>query len=124
MDIKKYTRLPVKDIKKLEKLEWEDIYNVIGELKDGRDFEEIYSDVKTSGFNWKSSFYAKYKREREKHDNLIENPPEIREGEIECPKCGSKQTIVAELQTRSADEGFTVYIYCYNPKCKAKTKHN
>ena len=56
------------------------------------------------------------------NDEILEKPPEIREGEIECPKCHQKKTLVVEMQTRSADEGYTYYIHCYNSKCRAITK--
>ncbi len=46
----------------------------------------------------------------------------VDQGEMECPRCHSKKTLVVEMQTRSADEGFTYYIHCFNPKCNKVTK--
>jgi DNA-directed RNA polymerase subunit M/transcription elongation factor TFIIS len=36
-----------------------------------------------------------------------------------CPKCSSRATF-SQKQTRSADEGFTIFFECTNAKCKHK----
>jgi len=43
----------------------------------------------------------------------INTMPKIR---TECPKCGHKEAVYWQLQTRSADEGMTTFYRCI--KCK------
>jgi len=98
------------------------LYNTIGVLEAGIPFNKVLAEVDSENIYWNSCVFDEYKRQREIKDGILAKPPEIREGEIECPKCHMKKTLVVEMQTRSADEGFTYSIHCYNSKCKAVTK--
>nr|QBK87590.1 MAG: transcription factor S-II [Marseillevirus LCMAC201] len=97
-------------------------YEVIGHLNTGITYTQVKKDVLAECFGWKGSSYREYREERAFRDNILAKPPEVREGEFECSKCHLFKTLVVEMQTRSADEGFTYYIHCFNPKCKAVTK--
>ena len=93
------------------------IYNLAGRLQT-EPFETVYEDLKKGKTDFDSSYYSSFQEIRDSLDHSIENPPEIKEGTVECPKCKTKKTIIQEIQTRSCDEGFTYKLHCYNPGCK------
>ena|SRR3989304_289285 len=97
-------------------------YQVIGQLNEGIPFADVLKDLNAKKFGWDAGVFSNLHKERLFHDTLLENPPDIKDGEIECPKCHCKHTMVIEMQTRSMDEGYTYYIHCFNPKCKAITR--
>jgi len=94
------------------------LYDILGQLHEGQTIDKVIQNIKQKKFNWKNSFYKELNQERERIDKRLEQPPEVREGEIECPKCKTKKTVLVEMQIRRADEGFTYEIHCFNPKCK------
>jgi len=81
------------------------------------------NDLKNKHFEWALSIFEDLKKQKHEKDQEIENPPEIREGEIECSKCKSKKTITLESQLQRADEGFTYFIHCLHCKYVKKTKN-
>lgn len=97
-------------------------YEAIGLLNSGVKYAQLKEDFSAGNFGWAGRPYHKCREAREFRDNMLSKPPEVREGEMECPKCHKKQTLVVEMQTRSADEGFTYFIHCLNQKCKVITK--
>lgn len=104
-------------------------YDLYGLLDNYTDFEkeillkDLENIIKNKYYNteiYKNNIFL-----QEQEDNLLENPPEVREGEVECQKCKQKKTVIIEMQTRSCDEGFTYQICCFNPKCRyVKTTSN
>jgi len=44
-------------------------------------------------------------------------PPKVNNGMYQCPKCKSHKTISSSSQRRSADEGETVKVKCYESGC-------
>lgn len=44
--------------------------------------------------------------------NIVHNTP--KDGMYRCKKCGSKQTVAEQKQTRSADEPMTTFVKCLN----------
>ena len=125
---KETTNLKPGQIKVLSKiiLRYEEVddlaYEAIGLLNNGVKYSQLKEDFLAEKFGWKGNAYAQQQSMREFRDGMLSKPPEVREGEMECPKCHKKQTLVVEMQTRSADEGFTYFIHCLNPKCKVITK--
>ena len=97
-------------------------YEAIGLLNNGVKYAALKKDFLAECFGWEGSPYQQHRETRKFRDNILAKPPDVREGEMECPKCHKKQTLVVEMQTRSADEGFTYFIHCFNPKCKQITK--
>jgi DNA-directed RNA polymerase subunit M/transcription elongation factor TFIIS len=126
--LKKWSKLNNTQIKELVSIiiEYDDvnevIYQAIGLLEQGTPFKDIKEDFLKGKFYWNNKIYSKYRENRAFKDNTLKNPPEVREGELECPKCKQKKTLVVEMQTRSADEGFTYFIHCLNDNCRAITK--
>lgn len=125
--LKDYTSLkPIqrkKIINLLKKFDNSDelIYEIIGLLKK-LSYKDVLNDLENGKLGWNSIYYKEQRNHLHLQDSQLENPPKIQDGEIECPKCKSTQTMVIEMQTRSADEGFTYYINCFNPNCRKVTK--
>ncbi len=57
-------------------------------------------------------------------DDFITNPMEVSEGVEKCPRCGCARTYSYQKQVRSADEGFTTFCTCANPKCRHSWRIN
>ena len=55
--------------------------------------------------------FEKFRISQQEQDDFVTSPAEVEEGVLEC-KCGSKRTISFTLQTRSGDEGTSVWARC------------
>ena len=60
---------------------------------------------------WNDSVYDSYAQYITEQDAFIERPVQVEEGIGECT-CGSKKTLSYSKQTRSCDEGTTVFFTC------------
>ena len=63
------------------------------------------------------------------HDRIKKEitPIIIEEGQIYCPKCKGNRVLRTQAQTRSSDEGTTLYLVCVNPEkpsCRHKWRVN
>jgi DNA-directed RNA polymerase subunit M/transcription elongation factor TFIIS len=93
------------------------LYNALGTLKT-HNYQTALADTVGSKYAWGSSAFSRVRETRKCADQMIEKPPEIRDGDQECIRCKQKKVIVVEQQTRSADEGFTYRCICTNSKCR------
>jgi hypothetical protein len=95
----------------------EDIFYEIGYMfKKGVKIDDILFFLKNNqlGFNHKNFDIAKQKIKN--IDMLNDDNFDCEDGVEKCSKCGSLKTISYNKQTRSSDEGFTVFIYCISCK--------
>jgi DNA-directed RNA polymerase subunit M/transcription elongation factor TFIIS len=98
------------------------VYDAIGSLsccgKGAKVKSTVIEELKNGIQGWATLAFAENRESRKKKDQMLERPPEIRDGDQECVKCKQRKVIVVEMQTRSADEGFTYQVVCYNAECK------
>lgn len=67
--------------------------------------------------DWNHPMYDSFKQEVKERDDFLLNPFVVQEGIFECFKCGSKRTYSFSKQSRSSDEGTSVFVRC--AKCGA-----
>ena len=76
-------------------------------------------DVENIGFmtsqelfpeHWKKMLDAQYKKDKFTYDSK----PEAMTDQFKCGRCKSRECSYYEMQTRSADEGMTIFITCLN----------
>lgn len=111
----KHTSINKLEASRLGKLitDEETLYEIIGQLNDNIPPKDIVASLKKGHTGWELPAFNDLQKQRTEKDNLIQNPPKPREGEIKCPRCGSLETVLRQLQTRSADEGFTDFVKCF-----------
>jgi len=97
------------------------VYQIIGDIINGKDSTDIMSSVKNGHIDWEHSSYDVEKHAILEQDDFIEHPFEVEEGVLEC-RCGSKRVYSFSKQTRSADEPMTTYAECV--QCNAKWSYS
>ena len=60
--------------------------------------------------HWKKLLDEKYRRDK----SIYEDTAEAMTDQFKCGRCKSRKCVYYEMQTRSADEGMTVFITCLN----------
>jgi len=89
-----------------------------GVLTRKKTYLEIVEDLKKDRIEWDA--FPQFRQQREAEENS--NKQEIEDGIHQCTavyngkQCGSWKTVSCMIQTRSADEGMTVFIRC--AECK------
>ena len=86
------------------------IYQLSGMVND-YSVKECYDLIKNDEIKWNLPIYKENKIEEEEEFNFVEHPFEAVDSIMEC-KCGSKKILSFAKQTRSADEGMTVFLKC------------
>jgi DNA-directed RNA polymerase subunit M/transcription elongation factor TFIIS len=71
-------------------------------------------DTPTSKLVFKSDIFAKQKEFYVGEISKIRDAIKVKEGTVTCIKCGEKNTLESESQTRSSDEMKTYKVYCYD----------
>lgn len=99
------------------------LYDIIGMLMKNIPIDIIQKNIEDCKFGLDSEWFESQQKQQENQDDLLCNPPEIKEGDMPCPKCGTLKTLFIDKQTRSADEGSTLFIFCLDEKCKKVTKY-
>lgn len=97
-----------KDSKLYKKL----LYQLVYDISLNKSVKTIYLDLMHKHIEWNHPTFQTYKKMCKEQDEFMLNPFEIEEGVLECGKCKSKKTFSFTKQTRSADEGTTVFAQC------------
>jgi DNA-directed RNA polymerase subunit M/transcription elongation factor TFIIS len=102
-------------------------YEKVGQLlvcKDRPERENILNDIKNDVTGFDTYPYEVYKTKQKEECSFAAQGPKVEEGEFPCrnPKCKSKRCYWYQLQTRSGDEGMTIFVTCI--KCKTRYKKN
>ena len=109
----------------IEQIYKDNLYEIIGDILNGKKLSEIVSNIKDSRLGWKHSVFKEMQNMLDEQNDFIENPFAVEEGVLECKSrdkdgivCGSKRVFSYQRQVRSADEPMTTFASC----CKCGTK--
>ncbi|RLI47568.1 hypothetical protein DRO61_07765 [Candidatus Bathyarchaeota archaeon] len=88
--------------------------------KDRPEREKVLDDIKNDVTGFDAYPYEVYRLKQKEECSFTAQGPKVQEGEFTCRKCKSKRCYWYQLQTRSGDEGMTVFYTCI--KCKTRAK--
>jgi DNA-directed RNA polymerase subunit M/transcription elongation factor TFIIS len=95
------------------------LYEIYGKILEGIEISKILQDIKDNKYGYDQELFSKYREKRNLKDKFIANPVEIKENpNYQCSRCKSNKVVIVEMQTRSADEGFSYFMHCFNPTCR------
>lgn len=84
-----------------------------GDMSKRHSLKELLSDLKAGKYEWNHKHFLKVRSKQEERDNFIVNGfEEVEEGVVQCRKCKSYRVHSLQKQSRSGDEGMTVYAKC------------
>ncbi len=93
------------------------LYNTVGIIESHgpqKAYDYINKNINNGfGFLFDCDDYEKIIELDSEEQEFIKNPTVVVEGVNKCYKCGNCKTISFNKQTRSADEGTTVFCCCY-----------
>lgn len=96
------------------------IYECIG-LSSKAESQDLVVDAEerdlTANIPYRFSEYDPYRVLEKEKDMRTETPFDVEEGILQCPSCKGLKTTSYSLQTRSGDEGMTVYAKCFTSGC-------
>lgn len=101
------------------------LFEKLGQLKENPHlFNDIVKDVKDGIHTWDSCIFDSYKRDEEFNFEEMLEGIKVEKGEFKCrnKKCGNEKCYFFTSQTRSRDEGATVYVVC--TECHSRYKFN
>ena len=87
------------------------LYELCVDLSAKKSIKECYKKLVGSQYAYGEKAFEKFRISQQEQDDFVTSPAEVEEGVLEC-KCGSKRTISFTLQTRSGDEGTSVWARC------------
>jgi len=96
------------------------LYQIIGDILNGKKLNEILSDIKKTKIGWEHSSFDEMVSCMAEQNGFLQNPFEVEEGVFQCKACGSRRVFSFSKQERSCDEGTSVYAQCV--ACKSKWK--
>ena len=97
------------------------VYEVVCEISRGKKLPVILEAIKNIKTGWNHPDFDDTRFRQQEQDDFIVNPFEVEEGVLKCGKCGNSRTFSYTKQTRSCDEGTTVFASCMT--CKNKWIH-
>jgi DNA-directed RNA polymerase subunit M/transcription elongation factor TFIIS len=92
------------------------IYEMSFEKINGKDLKAVFEMAKEKKLQFQHPSFEKISIKIEETDTFINRPFDTVEGVNECTKCHSKRTISYSKQTRSSDEGASVFVQCIDCK--------
>jgi len=100
-------------------------YEKVGQLilcEDRQEREKILKDIKDNTTGFDTQPYEVFRQKQKEECSFTAQGPKVEEGEFPCrnPRCKSKRCYWYPLQTRSQDEGYTIFVTCI--KCKTRYK--
>ena len=96
------------------------LYQIIGDILNGKKLNEILSDIKKTKIGWEHKSFDEMVNCMAEQNGFLQNPFEVEEGVFQCKACGSRRVFSFSKQERSCDEGTSVYAQCV--ACKSKWK--
>ena len=96
-------------------------YEKVGQLlvADGS-VSAIVKDIEQNIIGWDSSVYDRFHELQGQEVSDLIKGITLQKGEFPCRTCGTKECYWWQEQTRSGDEGFTIFVWC--SKCKKRYK--
>lgn len=79
-----------------------------------KNVKDIINILKENKTDWTDPVFADIVNKRKAEESVFTG--EVEDGIHECRKCGGKKTKSCDMQTRSADEGATVFVFCVTCK--------
>jgi DNA-directed RNA polymerase subunit M/transcription elongation factor TFIIS len=108
--------------KKNPEYEKEDLMYEIGFLlkEEKKTIKDTFDLLKKEQMGLSHPFFENVSKRITEMDHFMDKPFEVVEGVNTCGnhKCGSKRTLSYSRQTRSGDEGMSVYVFCID--CKSR----
>ena len=62
---------------------------------------------------WENKAFDELRRIKKEEEQFLLSGIDIKEGAVNCPRCGSNKTLCHQEQTRRADEAMTLFIRCF-----------
>ena len=107
------------DIAKAKQIEKTVFYAVGGKTSHQRVIRQLMKDKKLTIRKAIANLHLDIAIEKVQHEDFSDL---VEEGEIVCRKCGSRKISKRSLQTRSGDEGATIFYHCV--VCKSRWKQS
>ena len=113
----------LKIINQLQHYTEEDQNDIIYEMafgmtsnKETKNIKTIYSSLKNKKMGLHHEDFTEIAKKIEETDTFMNKPFDVSEGVNQCSKCKSFRTISFCKQTRSSDEGISVFVTCIDCK--------
>ena len=98
------------------------LYQIIYMFTDNKNVTEIFKYLKDKKIDYDLYTYEECKKLENEYDNYISSDKNVEEGIYKCNNCKQNKTFSYTIQTRSCDEGASVFVFC--SICKKKWKEN
>jgi DNA-directed RNA polymerase subunit M/transcription elongation factor TFIIS len=92
------------------------IYEVGFMLKENKNLKDTFDLLKNGKLFKQHPSFIEISKKMKEMDEFMDKPFEVSEGVNTCNKCKSNRTLSYNRQTRSGDEGMTVYVFCIDCK--------
>jgi len=98
------------------------VYETMCLIEETKSVVSSYNILDQGKIGFKDKTFEEFEVKRSEQDHYMISPPQVIEGALECPACGSKKVLSYPLQTRGGDEATSVFAKCV--KCKKQFRAN